>query len=72
MGELSGAFNRERSSTRRVLVDELQRVRVAVAARGDGRLEQHSSAHDLHDSESVRVAVRVDTDDVVQLICKHP
>ena len=26
----------------------------------------------VHDGERVRVAVRVDTDDVVQLICKHP
>jgi hypothetical protein len=26
----------------------------------------------VHDRERVRVAVRVDTDDVVQLICEHP
>jgi hypothetical protein len=54
-----------------VLVDELQRVCVTVAARGDGRLKQDSSADDLHDGERMRVAVRVDTDHVVQLICKH-
>jgi hypothetical protein len=47
-------------------------VRVAVAARVDGRLKDDRSAKDMHDRERVRVAVRVDTDDVVQLICKHP
>jgi len=47
-------------------------VRVAVAARDDCRLEDDCAADDLHDRECMRVAVRVDTDDVVQLICKHP
>jgi hypothetical protein len=47
-------------------------VCVAVAARVDGRLKQDGSADDVHDRERVRVAVRVDTYDVVQLICKHP
>jgi len=50
-----------------VLVNELQRPRVAVAARDDRRLEDDCAADDLHDSERVRVAVRVDTDYVVQL-----
>jgi hypothetical protein len=27
---------------------------------------------DVHDRDRVRVAVRVDTNDVVQLICEHP
>jgi hypothetical protein len=70
--ERAGAFNRECASTGRVLVDELQRVRVAIAARHDGRLEDDQAADDLHDRQRVRVAVRIDTDDVVQLICKHP
>jgi len=55
-----------------VLVGELQHLRVAIAARDDRRLEDDRSADDLHDRERMRVAVRVDTDDVVQLICKHP
>jgi hypothetical protein len=55
-----------------VLVDQLQNKRVAAAARADGRLEDDRAADDLHDRERVRVAVRIDTDDVVQLICKHP
>ena len=49
-----------------------KRLRVAVAVRGDRRLEDDRAADDLHDRERVRVAVRVDTDDVVQLICEHP
>jgi hypothetical protein len=55
-----------------VLVDELQSVRVAVAARDDRRLEDDRAADDVHDSQRMRVAVRVDTDDVIQLICEHP
>ena len=58
--------------SRRVLVDELQRPRVAAAVRVDRRLEDDGAADDLHDRERVRVAVRVDPDDVVQLICEHP
>jgi hypothetical protein len=54
------------------LVDEFQSLRVAVAARGDGRLEDNHSADHVHDREPMRVAVRVDTDDIVQLIRKHP
>jgi hypothetical protein len=54
------------------LVDELERVRVALAVRGNGRLEHDHTADHVHDRERVRVAVRVDTNDVVQLICEHP
>jgi hypothetical protein len=38
----------------------------------DDRLEHHSSADDVDHRERVRIAMRVDTDDVVQLICEHP
>ena len=55
-----------------MLVDELQRLRVAVAARGDRRLEDDRAADDVHDRERMRVAMWVDADHVVQLICKHP
>ena len=51
---------------------ELQGLCVAVAVRLDGRLEHNDATDDLDDRERVRVAMRVDTDDVVQLICKHP
>jgi hypothetical protein len=55
-----------------VPVGEPQRIRIPLAARGDIGLEHDRSAEDVHDREGVRVAVRVDTDDVVQLICEHP
>jgi hypothetical protein len=55
-----------------MLIDKPERVRITVAARGDVRLEYHGSAEGVHDRERMRVAVRVDTDHVVQLICKHP
>jgi hypothetical protein len=70
--ERASAFDSERSSTWGVLVNELEGVRVAVAARGDSRLEHDHAADDVDDRERMRVAVGVDTHDVVQLICKHP
>jgi hypothetical protein len=51
---------------------ELQRSCVTVAVRDYRRLEHDSATDDLDDSERVRVTVRVDTHDVVQLICEHP
>jgi hypothetical protein len=57
---------------RRVLVGQLQGARVAAATRGDARLEDDSSRTHLDDRERVHVAVRVDADHVVELICKHP
>ena len=70
--ERAAALNGERSPTRRVLIDKPEGVRVTVAARGDVRLEHHGSADDVQHRERVRVAVRVDADHVVQLICEHP
>jgi hypothetical protein len=70
--ERAGSFDCEGSSTARVLVGELQRLRVTVAVRLDRRLRDDRATDDVHDRECVRVAVRVDTDDVVQLICEHP
>jgi len=55
-----------------VFVDEPQCRGVAAAVCGDRRLHNDRAASDIHDRQRVRVAVRVDTDDVVQLICEHP
>ena len=70
--ERAGAFDRERTPTA-----ARARRRASTPARSRRcsrrrRLEHDHAADDLHDRERVRVAVRVDTDDVVQLICKHP
>jgi hypothetical protein len=54
-----------------VRVDELQRLAVALTICSDRRLEDDSAAKDVHDCERVQVAVRVDTNDVIQLICEH-
>ena len=70
--ERTRPFDRERTPTRRAFSDELQRLRVAAAVCRDGRLEHNDTTDNLDDSERVKVAVRVDTNDVVQLICKHP
>jgi hypothetical protein len=40
-----------------VLVNELEGVRVAVAARGDSRLKHDHAADDVDDRERMRVAV---------------
>ena len=70
--ERACSFDSERTPTHSVRVDELQRLRVAVTVCSNRRLEDDSAAEDVHDRERVQVAVRVDTNDVVQLICEHP
>jgi len=70
--ERTGSFNREGAPTCSVLVDELEGMRVPLAVRGHGRLEHDRAADHVHDRERVRIAVRIDTNDVVQLICEHP
>ena len=55
-----------------MLLDECERLRVAVAARRDIRFKNDCACNDLDDRERVRVAVRADADHLVQLICKHP
>ena len=62
----------KRAPTRSVRVDQPQRLCVAVTVRGRRRLEDDRAAEDVHDRECMKVAVRIDTDDVVQLICEHP
>ena len=70
--ERTGAFDRERAPTRGVLVDEPEDIAVPLVTRGDVRLEHDRAADDVHDRERVPVAVRIDTNHVVQLICEHP
>ena len=55
-----------------MLLGELQCSSIAVVVCDHRRLEHNDAADDLDDSERVRVAVWVDTNDVVQLICEHP
>ena len=53
-------------------VDELQRLRVALTRRGNRRLEDDRTTEHMHDRKRMTVAVRVDTDHIAHLICKHP
>jgi hypothetical protein len=55
-----------------VQVREGNQLRVALAACGNARLKHDPAAHDLHDRERVHIPMRINTDHVVQLICKHP
>jgi hypothetical protein len=70
--ERTSSLNSERAPTCCVLVDELEGVCVPLVTRGDVRLEHDRAADHVHDRERVCVAVRVDTNHVVQLICEHP
>ena len=63
------------ANTRRpgaVLISEAKHARVTLTIGDRGPLEHHTAAAHLDDRERVRVAVRVNADHVVQLICKHP
>jgi hypothetical protein len=55
-----------------VLVDELQSLRVAVAARDDRRLKDDRAADNVHHRERMRITMRINTNHEVHLICKHP
>lgn len=55
-----------------MLVGETKRLCVTVSVCShDGFEHDHTSPH-VDDRDRVRVAVRVDADHVVQLICEHP
>ena len=54
-----------------MLLCNTQSLRVATAVCGNACLEDHHTAAHLDDRERVRIAVRVNTNHEVQLICKH-
>jgi hypothetical protein len=62
----------EDTTPRRVLFTEHERLPIAIAVCRNVRLELERAASDVDDRERMRVAVRVDTNDVVPLICEHP
>ena len=69
---MAGALDRPATNTVRVPLREAQRVGVAACTRSYHRLRQHSSRGSNNDRECVLIAVRVDTDHVIHLVCKHP
>jgi hypothetical protein len=65
------SLNRPDTPAARVLVGEAQRLRVAVPAGRDRLLRDNSTRRCGNDREHVLIAVCVDADDVVHLVCKH-
>jgi hypothetical protein len=55
-----------------MLLGEPQRLLVAGAVCSDGGFEHDHTRPHLDDPDCMRVSVRVNADDVVQLICEHP
>jgi len=69
---MTGAFDRPDAHAARVSVRDAQRLSVTTSVRADHGLTQHRSRRCDNDRERVLIAVRVDTDHVVHLVCKHP
>ena len=70
--ERTSALDREGTPAGRVLIGKPKHACVTLAICDRGRLEHHTTTSHVDDRERVRVAVRVNADHVVQLVCKHP
>jgi hypothetical protein len=70
--ERSGALNREHTPAGSVLIGKTKHTRVTLTIGDRGRLEHHTARAHLDDRERVPIAMRINADHVVQLICKHP
>jgi hypothetical protein len=70
--ERTSAFDCEDTPPGSVLIDKTKHAGITLGVCDRGRLEHDSAASHLDDRERVRVAVRINTNHVVQLICKHP
>ena len=70
--ERACALDREGTPAGSVLIGKTKHACVTLAICDRGRLEHHTAAAHVDDRERVCVAVRVNADHVVQLICKHP
>lgn len=69
---VAGALDRPESITGGVAICEADGVRVAACAGGRRRLRDHRAAVRVDDRDRVLVAMGVDGDHVVQLVCEHP
>ena len=68
----AGALDRERPPPRRMPFCNTQSLRVAAAVRAHARLEHHYPAAHLDDTDRVHITVRINTNNEVQFVCKHP
>ncbi len=66
------AFDRPNAAAVAVLLDKPQRLRITARTRTHRPLRHHSAARRDNDREHMLVAVRVDANDMIHLICKHP
>lgn len=55
-----------------MLLGKPKRLLIAADVRAYGGFEHDHTGRHLDDSDRVRVAVRVDANNEVQLICEHP
>jgi hypothetical protein len=69
---VAGALDRPGTNAAGVPLGEAKRLSVASHVRAHGGLSEHRSCGSTNDSERVLIAVRVDTDHVIHLVCKHP
>jgi len=69
---VAGTLYRPGTHPTGVAFREAQCVRVPASGRSHHRLREHRSRGSDNDSERVLIAVRVDTDHVIHLVCKHP
>ena len=69
---MTGTLDRPQTSARRVPLRETTRLGIAASACLDNGLRDHRSRASGNDRERVLIAVGIDTDHVVQLVCKHP
>ena len=69
---MASPFNRPDTSAGGMPLGEAQRRRVPGCARSNRALRNHGSGRRGDDSKRVLIAVRIDADDVIHLLCKHP
>src|SRR5262245_42125736 len=69
---VAGALDRPQSIAERVPICEADSVRVAACVGGRRRLRDHGAGVRVDDGYRVPIAMGVDADHVVQLVCEHP
>src|SRR5207245_11469555 len=69
---MPGTLDRPNACTRRVFLGDPERLRIAAVARTDRTLRNNRTRRRGDNCERVLIAVCVDADHVIHLICKHP
>jgi hypothetical protein len=69
---MTRALNGPDASPRRVLTGKAKRLRITAHARGHPPLRNDPTTRCRNNRKRVLVAVPVDPDHVVPLVCKHP